>query len=182
MFGVFCYLQISHFLNFLKSFKFLKLPDNFLIILGLTIKGNIILYFLIKFYILCHFLKTFEIGQNLLAINLYNLFQCTNVNWNNSTLLWHGKVLADIFLFKVNNGNTRVMCEISSMLTIKILERRHWKMEHTVHMFFYIKISVCQQLQGKRTKKTKILQVIKLLAFFKNHIEILTFEARLDYA
>ena len=55
-------------------------------------------------------------------------------------------------------------------------------MEHTVHMFFYIKISMCQQLQGKRTKKTKILQVIKLLAFFKNHIEILTFEARLDYA
>ena len=31
--------------------------------------------------------------------------------------------LADIYLSKVNNGNTRVMCEICSKLTIKTPER-----------------------------------------------------------
>ena len=30
-----------------------------------------------------------------------------------------------IYLFKVNNGNSRTMCEICSKLTIKIPERRH---------------------------------------------------------
>ena len=31
---------------------------------------------------------------------------------------------ADSYLFKVNRGNTKMMCEIFSKLTIKILERR----------------------------------------------------------
>ena len=33
---------------------------------------------------------------------------------------------ADIYLFKVNNGNGRVMCEICSKLTITTSERRQW--------------------------------------------------------
>ena len=33
-------------------------------------------------------------------------------------------VSGDINLFKMNNGNTRQMCEICSKLTIKTLERR----------------------------------------------------------
>ena len=32
-----------------------------------------------------------------------------------------------IYLFKVNNGNTRARCEISSKLTIKTPEQRHWR-------------------------------------------------------
>ena len=32
---------------------------------------------------------------------------------------------ADIYMFKVNNGNTRKMCEICSKLTIKTPERRN---------------------------------------------------------
>ena len=31
-----------------------------------------------------------------------------------------------IYLFKVNDGNTRTRCEICSKLTIKTPERRHW--------------------------------------------------------
>ena len=31
---------------------------------------------------------------------------------------------ADIYLFKVKNGNTRTMCEICSKLTIKTAQRR----------------------------------------------------------
>ena len=31
-----------------------------------------------------------------------------------------------IQLFKVHNGKTRTMCEISSKLTVKTPERRHW--------------------------------------------------------
>ena len=34
--------------------------------------------------------------------------------------------LANIYLFKVNNRNTRKRCEICSKLTIKISERYHW--------------------------------------------------------
>ena len=47
-------------------------------------------------------------------------------------LYWHSKYaakkepsnLADIYLLKVNNKNTRARCEICSKLTIKTLERR----------------------------------------------------------
>ena len=31
------------------------------------------------------------------------------------------------FLLKVKNGNTRIMCEICSKLTIKTPERRNWR-------------------------------------------------------
>ena len=33
---------------------------------------------------------------------------------------------AGIYLFKVNNGNTKAMCKICSKLTINTPERRHW--------------------------------------------------------
>ena len=33
--------------------------------------------------------------------------------------------LSSIYLFQVNNGNTRTMCEIYSKMNLKILERRH---------------------------------------------------------
>ena len=32
-----------------------------------------------------------------------------------------------IYLFKINNGNIRTMCEISSKLTVKALESRQWR-------------------------------------------------------
>ena len=34
---------------------------------------------------------------------------------------------AGIYLFKVNNRNTRTRCEICSKLTINTPERRHWR-------------------------------------------------------
>ena len=34
---------------------------------------------------------------------------------------------AGIYLFKVNDGDTRTICEICSQLTMKISERRHWR-------------------------------------------------------
>ena len=34
---------------------------------------------------------------------------------------------AGIYLFKVNNRNTRTRCEICSKLTINTLERRQWR-------------------------------------------------------
>ena len=34
---------------------------------------------------------------------------------------------ANVYLFKVNNRNTRKRCEIGSKLTIKISEWRHWR-------------------------------------------------------
>ena len=32
-----------------------------------------------------------------------------------------------IYIFKVNNRNTKTKCEICSKLTVKTLERRHWR-------------------------------------------------------
>ena len=34
---------------------------------------------------------------------------------------------ASLYLLKVNNGNTRAICEINSKLTIKTPERLHWR-------------------------------------------------------
>ena len=33
----------------------------------------------------------------------------------------------EIYLFQVNNANTKAMCEICSKLAIKTPERRHWR-------------------------------------------------------
>ena len=49
---------------------------------------------------------------------------------------------AGIYLLKVNNRNTRLMCEICSKLNIKTPERRHWRrsgvfivnLEHISHL------------------------------------------------
>ena len=35
--------------------------------------------------------------------------------------------LVRIYMFKVNNRNSRTRCEICSKLTIKTLERHHWR-------------------------------------------------------
>ena len=37
------------------------------------------------------------------------------------------RFLAGIYLFRVNNRNTRTMCETCSKLTIKTSERHHWR-------------------------------------------------------
>ena len=39
----------------------------------------------------------------------------------------HPLTLANILLFKANNGNTSIMSEIISKLTIKTQEQRHWR-------------------------------------------------------
>ena len=52
------------------------------------------------------------------------------------------QVPGGIYLLKVNNRNTRARCEICSKLTIKTLERRHWRrsgvfivnFEHILHL------------------------------------------------
>ena len=41
--------------------------------------------------------------------------------------MWFLLYPASIYLFKVNNRNTRTMCEICSKLTIKTPERRRWR-------------------------------------------------------
>ena len=38
-------------------------------------------------------------------------------------------ILPGIYLFKVNNGNTKTMCKICSKLTMKTLERCLWQTE-----------------------------------------------------
>ena len=66
--------------------------------------------------------------------------------WTNHTILinilFFGRCPASIHLLKVNNSNTGTRCEICSMLTIKIPERRQWRrsgicivnFEHILHL------------------------------------------------
>ena len=57
-----------------------------------------------------------------------------------------GTYPGSICLFKVNNENTRTMCDICSKSTIKTPERRQWrrscvfavKVERTSHLFLVI--------------------------------------------
>ena len=49
----------------------------------------------------------------------------TDILWvKTNDSLWASSYPASIYLFKVNNGNTRTMCEICTKLTIKTPERR----------------------------------------------------------
>ena len=48
--------------------------------------------------------------------------------WKNTHTYIHTYThTTSIYLFKVNSGNTRIMCGIYSMLTIKTLEQRYWR-------------------------------------------------------
>ena len=47
--------------------------------------------------------------------------------WFQKSILWLNN-LAGIYMLKVNNRSTRTRCEICSKLTIKIPERRHWRL------------------------------------------------------
>ena len=46
----------------------------------------------------------------------------------------------DNYMFKVNNRNTRTRCEICSKLTIKIPERRHWRLFICLFIYLYCSI------------------------------------------
>ena len=63
--------------------------------------------------------------QNLLQIMSYKVFFSSS-QIVVSFLENQSKQLLNIYLFKVNNRNTRERCEIYSELTIKTLERRLW--------------------------------------------------------
>ena len=67
-------------------------------------------------------------------LDLQNFLKCFSImhmkvdciiKW--SALFIRKKIPAGIFLFKVNNRNTRTRCEICSKLTINTPERRQWR-------------------------------------------------------
>ena len=64
-----------------------------------------------------------------------------------------GHLLANIYLFKVNNRNTIKRCEISSKLTIKTPERRRRSgvftvnFEHISHLFLVFLLTLNKQCQ-----------------------------------
>ena len=57
-------------------------------------------------------------------LNMVYLKWCISKK-KNETFLW--SILVNIYLFKINNRNTRRKCEIFSKLTTKTPERRHWR-------------------------------------------------------
>ena len=60
-------------------------------------------------------------------------------------------------MFKVNNRNTRPRCEICSMLTIKIPERRHW----LLRLLFFIRLKSPTSLLIKRSWINAIFLYLK---------------------
>ena len=71
----------------------------------------------------------------------YAEFQMINTNWNGPNIFWTslyiqlrpclGEVLitypARNYMFKVNNGNSKMKCEICSKLTTNTSERSQWR-------------------------------------------------------
>ena len=63
---------------------------------------------------------------------LFLRFMCTRwfcgIDFRDSCLRNKDYVSVGIYMFKVNNRNTRTRCEIFSKLPIKTPERRHWRL------------------------------------------------------
>ena len=89
-------------------------------------------FLLNKQHFLCYFIKTkLQMGtltlSNTMLPTLARLFN--NVKKNLFTCCFSVLFKVNpvgIYLFKVNNRNTRTRCEICSRLTIKTSERCHW--------------------------------------------------------
>ena len=90
----------------------------------------------------------------------YTLTQLATVNWfilmasgvSNTKNTKHiyfqcfQELPANIYLFKINNRNTRKRCEICSKLTIKSPERRHWLTLNIFHTFFCVSVVNFEQV------------------------------------
>ena len=60
---------------------------------------------------------------SIFSISCWYIFK--TIKWFNQLLCMVASIPSNIYLFKVNNGNTRKKCEICSKLTTKAPERRH---------------------------------------------------------
>ena len=99
-----------------------------------------LLFCSIRVYIRLHYLPIFLENQVIVFLCFLYFFR--------SVLSFEFDVIskyypANIYLFKVNNRNSRKKCGICSKLTIKTPERRHWRrsdvfivnFEHISHLF-----------------------------------------------
>ena len=73
-----------------------------------------------------------EIARFILyEFNLYLNIELKSIAWDfanvKSLLDFIFGISAGIYLFKFNNKNTRIRCEIRSKLTVKTPERRRWR-------------------------------------------------------
>ena len=94
-------------------------------------------FFVYPFYLIVPFLYSLKTSKNLWFSDIFRDYtngkldqnELNKCKYNNWVLLrqtwWHSP--ADIYLFKVNNRNTRKSCEIFSKLTIKTKERCQWR-------------------------------------------------------
>ena len=64
--------------------------------------------------------------ENKISKNLGPLYKAKKINAEALKCFFYTHP-AGIYLFKVNNRNTRTRCEICSKLTINTPERRHWR-------------------------------------------------------
>ena len=155
-------------LKFFKKIKNTYLATNFS--KGDIFCWNLVTWPIFRFYIFLFFSKKnsgavipwdidlhFCTWQGHFWRNIHEAFQMCILNnsnlWKNfeehlSTLRgsrWpFGQSSAGNYMFKVNNRNTRTRCEICSKLTIKTLERRHWRRSGVFINFEHIWAGKCR--------------------------------------
>ena len=90
---------------------------------------------------------------------------------------------ANIYLFKVDNRNTRKSCEICSKLTIKTPEPRQWRrsgvsivdFEHISHLFLLFQLlKKRKKLKKTRLKCVELRYIIYCQANTFNHNELIS--------
>ena len=127
----------------LKRLKFVRQYDIFC----LNLRIKVIFYFFVsvnflsssgfketfKYYLQIIFNRNLKGAQTVRFLHVHLIYiRCIYYFLmfllDNLLFRWSADYLfpANIYLFKVNNRNTRKRCEICSKLTIKTPERRHW--------------------------------------------------------
>ena len=64
---------------------------------------------------------------------------------------------ADNYTFKVNNSNTRTMCEICSKWTMKTPARRQWRRSGVFIVSFEPCVSVSARISSKKAQRKSVI-------------------------
>ena len=73
---------------------------------------------------------------------------------------------ASICLFKVNNENTRTMCEIFSKLIVRTLERRHWLHPGNFEQILHIALMLSLLTLNRLMKLGSVVWCLLLISLY----------------
>ena len=99
---------------------------------------------------------------------------CLSPDNESSMASFSNATLAGIYLFKVNNGNSRTTCYLCSKLTIMTLKRRHWRssgisIDNFEHVSNIALVLPSFNLNSEHSGNGVFLEIVVMLWFF-NHL------------